>query len=131
MTSEVKNRTAKPKNRKQEEFKRSEFINYDLTKDDKARLKQWLASPSFDPWDAIDKLIEAGYTVSVKPDKYHDCVAAYIQPVDEDNPNFGYILSGRAGSASMAVAGALFRHLVVFEQDWPTDTVRRGGMDDD
>lgn len=130
MTSELKNRKSKPV-RKENGFKRSEFINYDLTKDDKARFKAWISGNGFDPWDIIDKLIESGYTLAIKPDSYHDCYAAYIQPVSEDNPNTGYILSGRAGSGSMAALGALFRHLVVFECEWPTDTVRRGGLDDD
>lgn len=130
MTSEIKNRKSKQV-RAENGYKRSEFINYDLTKDDKARFKAWVSGSTFDPWDLIDKLIEGGYSLSIKPDSYHDCCAAYIQPTSEGNPNSGYILSGRAGCGSMAVLGALFRHLVIFEQEWPTDTVRRGGLDDD
>jgi len=130
VTSEIKSKKQRT-NGKQAEFKRSEFINYDLTQDDKTRFKAWLSSKSFDPWDMLHKLIESGYTLSVKPDSYHDCVAAYISPVAEDNPNAGYILSGRSGSAPMAIFGALFRHLVLFESEWPTDTVRRSGLDDD
>jgi len=130
VTSEIKSKKARTSG-KQAEFKRSEFINYDLTQDDKARFKEWLASKSFDAWDILDKLLEAGYSISVKPDGYHDCIAAYITPISEDNPNNGYILSGRSRSCSMAMFGALYRHLVIFESEWPTDTVRRGGLDDD
>jgi hypothetical protein len=131
VTSEIKNRSKERTNGNKAEFKRSEFVNYDLTQDDKARLKEWFGSKSFDPWNLIDKLIEAGYTLSIKPDSYHNCYAAYIQPVSADNPNAGYIISGRSGSATLAVFGALFRHLVLWEGDWPIDTVRRGGLDDE
>lgn len=130
MTGEIRGKK-KRTDGKQAEFKRSEFINYDLTQDDKARFKEWIGSKSFQPWDIIDKLLDSGYTLSVKPDSYHDCYAAYIQPISEDNPNFGYIVSGRSGSSTMAIFGALFRHLVLWQCEWPSDTVRRGGLDDD
>lgn len=130
MTSEIKNKQRQPV-RKESGFKRSEFINYDLTQDDKAGFKAWLSGKSFNLWDLVDKLIESGYTLSVKPDEYHHCTACYIQPVSPDSPNSGYILSGRAASGTMAVCGALYRHLVVFECDWPVDTVRRSGLDDE
>lgn len=130
MTSEIKNRKAKQPN-SAAQFKRAEFINYDLDASDKVRFKEWLGSKTFGFGDTIDKLLESGYTLSVKPDSYHSCVAAYIQPLHEDNPNFGFILSGRSGSGTMAVCGALFRHYVLFEEQWPTDTARRGGLDDE
>lgn len=130
MTSEVHDRKRKS-NSAAKSAERPEFINYSLTKDDKARFKAWISSADFAPWDLLDKLTESGYSISTKYDDYGDCYAAYIGCVSKDNPNSGYILTGRASGSAMAVFSVLYRHLVIFEQDWPTDTVRKSSLDDD
>ncbi len=130
MTSEIatrKNRERTPK----KEFKPAEFVNYDLTDDDKTRFKAWYSAKSFDGWALIDKLLSAGYALSIKPDDYHECVACFISPVSDKNPNYGAILTGRGRSSTMAVLGSLFRHYILFEELWPERHENRSPLDDD
>lgn len=130
MTSEVKNR----KDRKApagKEFKPAQFINYSLTETDKTQFAAWLRQLEGNEWDIVDKVVDGGYSITVKNDTFNDCVGCFLSTPDEKSENYGFILTGRGRSGRMALFGALFRHLVLFEQDWPTDTVRRNVLDDD
>lgn len=130
MTSEVKSRKDKRPVGKQG-FKSAEFINYALTEADKARLPDFRAKVEADYWGILDKLIGAGYKLSVTHDSYAECEACYLSSSDEKNPNHGFILSGRAHSSEMAVIGCLYRHYIVFEELWPVRETRNVGLDDD
>lgn len=130
MTSEVKNRS-KAKQPASKGFKPAVFINYSLTEPDRARFAEWRETFVGRLWDAIDDLTGRGYTLSIKPDPYNECIAAYLQTSREEDENYGAILSGRSRSTEMAVLGVLFRHYALFEEQWPIETVRRTGVYDD
>jgi hypothetical protein len=108
-----------------------EFINYDLTKEDKAKLHEWRATRDFSLEMLIDTIVDSSYNLSVKFDAYNHCFGAFLTPRLPDTANAGYILTGRGSTACAAITGVLFRHFVLFEGEWPTDLVRRGGIDDD
>lgn len=130
MTSEIKNR----KNNKptpKAEFKSAVFINHAFTADDKARFKEWAGTNIGELWGIIDRVCDDGFKVTVKEDTYNQCYSAFLQASDEKNALYGYILTGRSRSASMALLAVLFRHYVVFEADWPTDVSRDSRMDDE
>jgi len=130
VTSELKSKNRKPAASKPA-FNQAQFVNYDLTEDDKSKFKTWATSYSERLGELLDNITNAGYRVTIKHDTYHDCFAAWIQTDDEKSGNYGFILSGRSRSGTMALFGVLFRHYVLFETDWPVETVRRNGMDDD
>ena len=130
MTSEVRNANRKPKTAKPA-FTQAQFINHYFTDDDKSKFKAWATSVAASLWELIDKLTDDGYSLTVKFDSYTDAYACFIQTRDEKSSNYGYILTGRSRSGSMAIFAALYRHYVLFEADWPSETVRKGGMDDE
>lgn len=130
MTAEVKNGNRKPKPSKPA-FAQAQFVNYDLTDDDKGQFKTYSETFFERLGELINNACDAGYRVTIKRDAYHDCFAAWLQTDDEKSGNYGYILSGRSRSGAMALLGVFFRHYHLFETDWPVETARRTGMDDD
>ncbi len=130
MSSEIKNRQNKRES-SQKGFKQAVFINHSFNEDDKGRFKEWASAYATQLGDFIDKISDDGYSLSIKRDHYNQCYSAFIQTSDEKSPNYGYILTGRSRSGSMAALAALYRHYVVFEADWPTDTARNSRLDDE
>lgn len=130
MTSELKSKNRKPAASKPA-FVQAQFVNYDLTDDDKSQFKTWAETNAQRLGELLDNLTDAGYRITIKRDTYHDCFSAWLQTDDEKSGNYGFILSGRSRSATMALFGVCFRHYRLFETDWPVETVRRAGMDDD
>lgn len=111
--------------------KQAQFVNFDLDEATKAKFKQWREKQVVHLADLVDKLCDSGYGISAKPDSYSGGYASFITPLDPKNPLAGWILSGRGSSASNAMLGALYRHLVIFQGNWPIDGIRRVGFDDD
>jgi len=130
VTSEIKSKNGKPRTGKPA-YQQSQFVNYDLSDDDKSAFKTWAETGVERLGELIDNACDAGYRVTIKRDAYHDCFAAWLQTDDEKSGNYGFILSGRSRSGTMALLGLMFRHYVLFETDWPVETARRAGMDDD
>ena len=130
MTSEIKNRSKKQE-KTDNGFKKAEFINHTFTSDDKARYKRWAEENKGSIGDILDRLLDDGYSVSLKYDSYTEAIACFIQNRDEKNVNAGFILTGRSRSGSMALLAAVYRHYVVFEQEWPVRESRSNGMDDE
>ncbi len=130
MTSEIKNRKSKQQ-RSETSFKPAQFINHALTEGDKAQFKRWASEFLARVSELLDKLVDDGYSVSVKPDAYTGGTAAFLSTTDEKSKNFGYVLSGRASSSSMALLAVLYRHYVLFEGDWPVDVTRPSNLDDE
>jgi len=130
MTSEV--RSAKKRgNAPEKGFKQSQFINHSFTEGDKSQFKTWVSTSADEIWDLVDKALEGGYSLSIKHDTYHDCEACFLQTNDEKNQNFGFILTGRSRSGAVAVAAVLYRHYVLFEEQWPIEGVHRSSLDDE
>jgi hypothetical protein len=108
-----------------------QFVNYDFDESTKKKFKAWKATNEAKLPDIIDKLLDSGFNLSVKIDSYGGGYASHIVPADPKSPLAGWILSGRAGTPCNAILGVIYRHLVVFEGNWPTDDIRRRGLDDD
>lgn len=107
------------------------FINYDMTDDTKKMFKAWAHENAVNIFDLIDKLTEEGINVSIKWDTYNHCFGCYLVPTGSAKRNIGFILTGRGSSSFGALAGALYRHYVIFEGTWDTDDYRRYGLDDE
>lgn len=130
MSSELERKPSTRKSAKPE-FKQSVFINHTFSEDDKRSFKTWAAEHGEEFWLMCDKLMDDGYSLSVKPDAYSGGYASYITPVSSKGPNNGFILSGRSRSSQMAVLAVLYRHYVLFEGDWPGEAQNRSVLDDE
>jgi len=130
MTSEVKNRKSNHATGGKS-LPQAQFINHNFTPDDKAKFKEWAASSMAQLGDIIDRLTDDGYRITLKPDDYTGAYACFLQAISPDSDNAGFILTGRSHSSSMALLAAVYRHYVLFEGDWPTDTVYKSRMDDE
>lgn len=74
--------------------------------------------PSFDEIDdALLKLCEEGYRVTLRYDDRSEAFACWVNPTGEDHPNNGLTLSGRGSSPLRALKQALYIHQL-FEGDW-------------
>lgn len=100
------------------------FVNYTMTKEDKARCKVWLLT--LDDMDsAAIKLAEEGYKFSLKWDAYSEAFAAFLSTTEEKTGNVGYLLAGRGSTPLKALKQAMFIHWVVFEGNWAAHYTRR------
>jgi len=108
-----------------------QFINYELPEEERRRFKAWAHENAGEILTLLEKLLDDGYGFSCKWDDYGNCAAAFIQCRSETSPNKGWLLTGRGSTAFSAIAGALYRHYVLFEGVWPIDQNRRGTLDDE
>jgi len=108
--------------------KHSEFINHDLTKEEKEAYYEWREDIQAvnAAWTAA---LTDNYRINTKLDEYNDCFASFIIP-DDGSDNAGYILAGRGGNALRAVSEALFKHSVIFGGAWRPDG-GHGGREND
>ncbi len=130
MTSEVRNKRAK-KDAPKSGFKPAEFLNHNFTDADKAGFRKWAMEYGPRLAELVDRTLENGYSISIKHDNYNDCESAFLQTRDADDQNEGFILTGRSRSGSMALLAALYRHYVLFEQQWPIEGVAHSRVDDE
>jgi hypothetical protein len=133
----AKNTSDKPKERDAAWYKslpgakQAQFVQYELSKEERDKMKEWINESREDIGTILDRLLDSGFGVSVKPDVAHSSISAFLVPVGDDNPYSGWILSGRASSAVAAIMGVAYRHLVLFEGTWPSDGVSRYRLDDE
>lgn len=106
-----------------------QFVNYDLTKEDKAALKK--ANPTTEQvLTSILQLTKEGYKLSISWDNYSDCPQAILIGSAPTCSNHGYMISSRASSIEKALAALVYKHLTVFDGVWH-DRVQPGHPDDD
>lgn len=133
----TKNSASKPKERDAAWYKslpgakQSNFVNYELSAEERSMMKGWIYENRESLGGILDRLLDSGFSVSIKPDAAHNCVTAFLIPVGETNPYNGWLLSGRASTAISAIMGVAYRHLVLFEGTWPMDGVSRFRLDDE
>jgi len=109
-----------------------QFVNYDLTADDKERFKAWAhENAGMDAFMLLEKVIEAGFNTSIKWSEFEGCFNCFLIPTDKKPDLKGWLLAGRGSTVFGAVMGALFRHLVLFEEDWPVRSDVKRAVDDD
>jgi hypothetical protein len=80
-------------------------------------------------FDTSHNLCEQGYRITLKPDLYNNCFAAFIQQTSADGPNAGYILTGRGSTPFKALKQALYKHFEVMAQDWEPFAGRERGAE--
>lgn len=107
------------------------FINYDLDDATRKQFKVWRDKYLETLPDMLDRVVEAGYQVSLKRDAYNDCMGAFLIAKETKTENDGFILTGRGSSTVSALMGVFFRHYAIFEQVWPVHNHRSGALDDD
>lgn len=83
------------------------FIQYSLTDDEKAYLKQ--QGVDHDRlWDTTEGLIESGWTFKFGYDSYNHAYQCVVSQRFADNPNAGYMLTGRGSTPPKALRQALY-----------------------
>jgi hypothetical protein len=97
---------------------KSDFIRYELSKEEVAILKSEFL-PTFDAGDALISLTSAGYKITVKQDTYNSCVACFVMPPEDDADKRGLVLTGRGSTALSALIEACFKHWHCFDTNWP------------
>lgn len=98
-------------------FNEAKFVGYSLSKEQKAELKKTvLDEGGYDTM--LLRLCEEGYKVTFREDTFNSCHAVWLVPANEENPNFGYILTGRGSTPLKALKQAAYIHYQVFDSDW-------------
>ena len=108
----------------------SEFVNYTLTEQERSHVKSLWAGPS-DGDNAIIRLIEQGYSLSVSWDAFSSCFMCIIRPKGDPAPNAGFLLSGRGSTPLKAIRQAWYIHEFVFEHDWAAHFTRQSATEID
>jgi len=103
------------------------WVNYNLTTDEKKTLK----SADFDADNALLRLVEESYKVTLGYDKFNECFSCFIIPAGENHRHSGMILSGRGSTPLKAVKQACYIHWNVFAADWSDERLsQREELDD-
>lgn len=92
-------------------FNDAKFISCSLTAEQAAACKAWDYSGE-QAWVDLDA-IEETYRVTFKYDSYGRCSGCWIQPIDPEHEDAGYILCGRGNHPFKAFKQALYVWRVV------------------
>lgn len=93
------------------------WVNYDLTKQDKAKMVEVLSNDE-DLYAGLELLIKQKHRVSFGWDGNAEAFVAFAFP-DKDHPTHaGMALSARSRTALGALMGLVYRHVVVFDCKW-------------
>jgi len=113
------------KTQKAVRFNDVQFIQYELDKAQQAECKA-SAITADELFDQILACISDGYKFSVRWDSYGECYGAYMQADSPENPNAGFILTGRGSSPLKAVKQVLYKHRVCLDGSWGEYAERKG-----
>lgn len=94
------------------------FVNAYMTKEQR---EAYLKNTWAEPYDFIVEVLlkDEGYKLSLSWDSYNEAFLASITPRDEKNINFGWVLTAFAGSWENALDVLLFKHIRLYQKDWP------------
>jgi hypothetical protein len=100
-------------------FEPAVFVNVNLEAEQKAEVKaaKW-DSGEFDT--SMSVLMVDGYKLSIRYDKFNDCFAAWLLPVNT-HKNKGLILAGRGSTPMRAVKQLVYIHYKVLDGDWTSE----------
>jgi len=102
----------------------AEFVRYDLTEAEKAKVK----GTEFDEIalvETIEKLTQAGYKMTFRWDDYNECQGCWLLAPENDENNKGLILTGRGSTSLKAFKQAAWLHFTRFKEIWPQPTSKR------
>lgn len=98
-------------------FNNAQFVNWALSDEEKAACKAWdLSTSDFD--DALAKLIEGGYKITISYDAFRSCYTTSIVPSPTAKNNQGYILPGKGSTALKSLKQVLYIHFHIMGEDW-------------
>ena len=90
------------------------WVNYNLSDEQKAELK----ASSFDADNALLRLCEENYKVTVSHDAFASCFACFLVPKGVEHKHAGMILSGRGSTPIKAIKQAAYLHWQIFDGNW-------------
>lgn len=93
------------------------WINYDLTKQDKAKLAEYFADGEVLE-RGLSTLAGGGYKLQITFDTWAEAYAVYVFPGTQSPVNKGMALASRARTVHGALCGVVFRHFCVFDGNW-------------
>jgi len=121
---QTNDRNAKKGGKTATRFNDVEFVQYELSVEEKAKCKAWCTT--LDELDtATLRFCESGYTQSWKWDEYSKSYASFAQTKDQNSENFGLMLTGRGSTPLKAVKQALYKHYMIFDAVWPAPAKSR------
>lgn len=106
-------------------YEQATFVQRELTAEEGQKCKAWELS-EVDAFDALFKLTEAYYKVTMRFDEYHHMFGCWLMPPKTDSSNAGLILTGRGSTPLKALKQALYKHYVLFQEVWPKERDERG-----
>jgi hypothetical protein len=116
-SSKGKDRNPPNKPEKKERFNGVQFINYNLTDEQKKAVREW--NLSLDQLSqGTMQLVDEHFKVTLKYDDYSKAYACFVNPDGPEHPFTGWILTGRGSSPLKALKQALYIHFTVFEGNW-------------
>jgi hypothetical protein len=98
-------------------YKRVDFIDIPLTKQEKEQFKKWMSAQaeSFDP---VVAFLGQGYRLSFSWDQDNQCVACFVSTKDPDSKNSDCILTARSDEWHKAVWAAFYKHTMILNGLW-------------
>lgn len=94
-----------------------EFVNWELTKEQKSDAKRYEISP-VELFGALERLIDDGFRISFKFDDYNKCFnCSFTEPTRDGAKSCRCIVS-RGPSIMDAARIACYKHFVILEGDW-------------
>lgn len=106
----------------------SEFVNRELTVEETAKYRSWRSD--FETVEALQsEMIENGYRFTLRYDDRNLCIACFCFP-PEGSDNYGFILTGRGGTAYRAASELLYKHAEIFGGDWMLSPGMRNSSED-
>jgi len=98
-------------------FRPATFVNQELTREQREHLKG-IRFEYDDVENCLANALDSGYSVKLSVDSRNNCYAAWLVPTDANNPNFGYILSGRGSTPIKALKQVWFLHEAIYQREW-------------
>jgi len=90
------------------------WVNYNLTDEQRAELK----ASSFDCDNALLRLCEENYKITVSYDAFAKCFACFLIPKGNEHKHTGMILSGRGSTPIKAIKQTAYIHWNIYDGDW-------------
>lgn len=91
-----------------------EFVNRQLSRAELQKSEEWLVADDTDVVELLNKLMKAGYRLSVVYESKTETFMASLIGKSAQCPNVGRCLPTRHGSVAAAIDVSLFKHFVIF-----------------
>lgn len=109
----------------------NKFVRYDLTTEQKATFKGWMADNYDKLADMMQIVVDQDYSLSVKLDSRGGGYAVFLTCRSEKSPNNGWVLTARGSHPLNALLSVLWKHTVLFDESWPQETWTQFSLDDE